>query len=57
MKYAIVTGASRGLGKESAMLALKEGYQLITLARKAELPTVHEEASAHQLTHTHLPTV
>lgn len=50
MKYAIVTGASRGLGKESAMLALKEGYQLITLARKAELPTVHEEASAHQLT-------
>lgn len=56
MKYAIVTGASRGLGKESAMLALKEGYQLITLARKAELPTVHEEASAHQLTHTHLPT-
>ena len=47
MKYAIVTGASRGLGKESAMLALKEGYQLITLARKAELPTVHELSLIH----------
>ncbi|MFC0014946.1 MULTISPECIES: SDR family NAD(P)-dependent oxidoreductase [Allobacillus] len=56
MKFAIVTGASRGLGEEAARLALKKDYQLITIARKSELPSLQQEASTHQLTHTHLPT-
>ncbi|MBR7553406.1 SDR family NAD(P)-dependent oxidoreductase [Allobacillus sp. GCM10007491] len=53
MKFAIVTGASRGLGDETARLALKKGYHLITVARKPELSSLQQEASAQKLTHTH----
>nr|WP_279401598.1 SDR family NAD(P)-dependent oxidoreductase [Piscibacillus salipiscarius] len=34
MKFAIVTGASRGLGEETAKNLLVKGYNLFTISRK-----------------------
>ena len=56
MKFAIVTGASRGLGEEVAKLALSTGYNLLTVARKPELNTVEEEAKRNQKEHFHFAT-
>lgn len=42
--YAVVTGASKGIGKEIAMLLAKKGYQLVLIARsETELKQLAEE--------------
>ncbi|MGM8214232.1 SDR family NAD(P)-dependent oxidoreductase [Bacillaceae bacterium W0354] len=51
MKYAIVTGASRGLGLEVARNFIKDGYSVITLARGN--PNLDELASKHKVSYNH----
>lgn len=46
MKYAVITGASRGLGAAAAQQLISEGYHVITVSRKenADLKSTAEEA-------------
>ena len=37
MNYLLITGASRGIGKEMAYLFASEGYKLLLVARSEDL--------------------
>ncbi|SEP93193.1 (S)-benzoin forming benzil reductase [Piscibacillus halophilus] len=53
MKFAIVTGASRGLGEEVAKNLLEEGYNLFTISRKRKTNELKNLANESRKSYYH----
>ncbi|MDQ0158744.1 SDR family NAD(P)-dependent oxidoreductase [Alkalibacillus salilacus] len=54
MKYAIVTGASKGLGKEVAKNLLQSGYHVISVARQQQVDELEMLAQNHEPNYRHI---
>ncbi|MBM7571416.1 (S)-benzoin forming benzil reductase [Aquibacillus albus] len=52
MEYAIVTGASRGLGESIAKLLMQQGIHVISVARKANI-VLEQTAQENKVTYQH----
>ncbi|TFB24919.1 (S)-benzoin forming benzil reductase [Filobacillus milosensis] len=53
MKFAIVTGASRGLGEETAKNLLTQGYNLFTISRKRKTNELKNLANENRQSYYH----